>query len=197
MDQLKKEKGMKKKTIENEKKAKVLATWLYLQSLVSGGLALYMQQGTPAFTCDYTERKGWSGILQARLERAEGNASCNHQVVSRCADTDNQVMVSFSEAWLRQWQEGVRWGVGREGVQDYTILDHYQIWDMDQWFRQQNPARVLCTGMLSLSLYAAILPKFRQWFLGWDQQFIANLGKTCSLGSFISLLPAFTHSFNL
>lgn len=94
-----------------------------------------MQQGTPAFTCDYMERKGWSGSLQARLETAEGNASCNHQVVSRCADTDNQVMVSFSEAWLRQWQEGVRWGVGREGEQDYMILDHYQIWDTDQWFR--------------------------------------------------------------
>lgn len=48
MDQLKKEKGMKekRKTRENEKEAKVLATSLYLQLLVSGGLALYMQQET-------------------------------------------------------------------------------------------------------------------------------------------------------
>ena len=116
---------------------------------MSGGLALYMQQETLAFTCDDTERKGWSGILKARLERAEGNASCNHQVVSQCVDTDNQVMVSLSKAWLRQWQEGVRWGVGREREQDYMILkDHYQIWDTDQWFRQENPASVLCSGML-------------------------------------------------
>lgn len=122
-----------------------------------------MQQETLAFTCDDSERKGWSGILKARLERAEGNTSCNHQVVSQCVDTNNQVMVSFSKAWLRQWQEGVRWGVGREREQDYMIFkDHYQIWDTDQWFRQQNPASVLCFGMLSLSLYAEILLKFRQ-----------------------------------
>ena len=83
--------------------------------LVSGGLALYRQQEALAFASDDTERKGWSGILKARLERAEGNASCNHQVVSQCVDTDNPAMVSFSKAWLGQLQEGVGWGAGWEG----------------------------------------------------------------------------------
>lgn len=84
-------------------------------------------------------------------------------MVSQRVDTDNHEMVSFTKAWLRPGQEGARRGLGRETAWDYMILkDHYQIWDVEPWFGQQNPASILHSWILSISLYAAMLLESRQ-----------------------------------
>lgn len=109
----------------------------------SGGLAFKgnkRHQHSPAITLQ--ERVG----LEKR--RLKGTPLAIIKWSASVWTLTTKLLVSFFKVWLRQWPEGVRWGVGRETAQDYTILkDHYQIWDTDQWLRQKNPATKVSSAL--------------------------------------------------
>lgn len=87
------------------------------------------------------EGRGGLGFLGPEKRRPKGTPAAIIKWSASVWILTTKLLASCSKAWLRPWQEAVRWGLGRKRVQVYMILkDRYQIWDPDQWSGQQSPA---------------------------------------------------------